>query len=221
VVAVIELDDASHSARDRQLADRRKTKAVESAGLRLVRIPAGPIPSALDLRQIIRAEELELARDTPVATPQRAPSLIDPETAAVLRPVLMLVLVGVVIVGALAMYPSISYSSLKERNSLPTAASPPAMPKALAAMPTPVNTTAVQAAERKRLEATPVLEAQEAADAVAKRKESAWAAYYKAPAACEHPPAWQDQVECGNQYIRAKREFEKRWESQVTASSAQ
>ncbi len=169
---------------------------------------------------MVDAEQLELARERPAATSQRAPSLIDPNTAAVLRPVVMLVLVGVIIVAAVAMYPSISYSSLKERASLPTVASPGPMPVPLPAMGTAVSATAVQAAERMRLEATQALEAQEAADAVAKRKEAAWAAYYKAPAACDHPPAWQDQVECGNQYIRAKREFEKRWESQVTASAA-
>src|SRR6202040_1122724 len=53
VVAVIELDDSYHAARDRKDADQRKAKAVESAGLRLVRIPAGPIPSEAALRELI------------------------------------------------------------------------------------------------------------------------------------------------------------------------
>ena len=47
IVAVIELDDPSHAQPHRQDADARKTKAVESAGLTFVRIPAGPIPSEL------------------------------------------------------------------------------------------------------------------------------------------------------------------------------
>jgi very-short-patch-repair endonuclease len=42
---VIELDDRSHRRADRQDADARKTKALEYAGLRLVRIPAGAQPS--------------------------------------------------------------------------------------------------------------------------------------------------------------------------------
>jgi uncharacterized protein DUF2726 len=54
VVAVIELDDSSHAATDRRNADLRKTKAVESAGLRLVRIPAGELPSPDELRDFIR-----------------------------------------------------------------------------------------------------------------------------------------------------------------------
>jgi len=70
------------------------------------------------------------------------------------------------------------------------------------------------------LDASRALAAQEAADAMAKRKQAAWEAFYKAPATCEHPPAWQDQVECGNEYIRAKREFEKRWEAQGTSPAA-
>jgi very-short-patch-repair endonuclease len=54
IVAVIELDDPSHAQPHRQDADARKTKAVESAGLTFVRIPAGPIPSETDLRRVIR-----------------------------------------------------------------------------------------------------------------------------------------------------------------------
>jgi Protein of unknown function (DUF2726) len=56
VVAVIELDDRSHERRDRQDADARKTKALVDAGLRLVRIPAGVLPSVEKLREIIDAD---------------------------------------------------------------------------------------------------------------------------------------------------------------------
>lgn len=45
-----------------------------------------------------------------------------------------------------------------------------------------------------------------------RRKELAWARYFVAPTACERPPTWEFQVECGNRYMRAKREFEARWE---------
>jgi Protein of unknown function (DUF2726) len=60
VVAVIELDDRSHERRDRQDADARKTKALVDAGLRLVRIPAGELPSEEELREIIDADRASL-----------------------------------------------------------------------------------------------------------------------------------------------------------------
>jgi len=56
IVAVIELDDPSHAQPHRQDADARKTKAVESAGVTFVRIPAGPIPSETDLRRVIQSD---------------------------------------------------------------------------------------------------------------------------------------------------------------------
>jgi len=58
VVAVIELDDRSHERRVRQDADARKTKALVDAGLRLVRIPAGNLPSKEELREIIDADRV-------------------------------------------------------------------------------------------------------------------------------------------------------------------
>jgi hypothetical protein len=42
-------------------------------------------------------------------------------------------------------------------------------------------------------------------------KAEAWARYYVAPPACDKPPNWDFQVECGNRYIRAKRAFEAEW----------
>lgn len=44
-----------------------------------------------------------------------------------------------------------------------------------------------------------------------KQKGVAWAAAYSAPASCEHPVDWNAQVECGNQYMRAKKKFEAQW----------
>jgi hypothetical protein len=58
VVAVIELDDRSHERADRQGADARKNKALADAGLRLVRIPAGGLPSEGKLREIMGADGL-------------------------------------------------------------------------------------------------------------------------------------------------------------------
>jgi hypothetical protein len=49
------------------------------------------------------------------------------------------------------------------------------------------------------------------------KKEQAWARYYVPPADCEKPPSWEFQVECGNRYMRARRDFEAKW-SQGDAS---
>ena len=51
------------------------------------------------------------------------------------------------------------------------------------------------------------LEQQEAA-----RKDAAWQAFFKPKKVCDNPPDSDTQVECGNAYMRAKREFEERWE---------
>ena len=53
IVAVVELDDRSHERWDRQAADARKTKALTDAGIRLVRVPAGALPSDERLKSII------------------------------------------------------------------------------------------------------------------------------------------------------------------------
>lgn len=47
----------------------------------------------------------------------------------------------------------------------------------------------------------------------ARRRERAWQEFYRQPAGCEQPTSWNEQVECGNRYIRAKREFDARWEA--------
>lgn len=51
------------------------------------------------------------------------------------------------------------------------------------------------------------LEQQEAA-----QKEAAWQTFFKPKKICDNPPDSDTQVECGNAYMRAKREFEARWE---------
>lgn len=212
VVAVIELDDSSHAAPNRQKADRRKANALESAGLRLVRIPAGPIPSAADLRRMIRAEQLELCRDAPIAGD--SPTPVRGGIVNMLRPVLSPLLILIAIVGGWAVYSQLLASAS------PKLAIPAHAPIALTVSSTvpPVSMPRVDSAaqqdERRREQAERALAAQRAADALAKRKAAAWSAFYRAPASCEHPAAWADQVECGNQYIRAKKEFEKNWQAQ-------
>jgi uncharacterized protein HemX len=55
------------------------------------------------------------------------------------------------------------------------------------------------------------VELAQSAQEQATRKAAAWEAFYKPRKDCSHPADWNAQVACGNEYIRAKREFEKRW----------
>jgi very-short-patch-repair endonuclease len=66
IVAVIELDDATHERKDRQAADAKKDKALGSAGVQVVRWQAKAIP---DLATIQRAFKPNPAfeRDAPKA----------------------------------------------------------------------------------------------------------------------------------------------------------
>jgi hypothetical protein len=237
VVAVIELDDRSHERRDRQDADARKTKALVDAGLRLVRISAGDLPSKDKLREIIDGDraspgehsqipkihhlvpaepELRLAPDWGSAS-TFAPRA-DHEGAAsraVKVAVAKMVLGGVVLVFGWVVYTQLvpvvvqrAFRPLTVRHVPPSSTVPRSSP-ALA----PVRTTDVsvvagtsqqELAEKRRAEL------QAAAD-LQRQKDHAWLAYYSAPASCEHPVDWKAQVECGNQYMRAKKEFEKQW----------
>jgi hypothetical protein len=60
-----------------------------------------------------------------------------------------------------------------------------------------------QAAQQRALE-----DARRAALEEAARKERAWARFYKRPASCDNNPNPDHMVECANQHIRAKRQFE-------------
>jgi hypothetical protein len=53
VLAVIEIDDASHGRAVRREADNRKAKALGSAGIKLVRIPKGVNPSSEAIRKYV------------------------------------------------------------------------------------------------------------------------------------------------------------------------
>lgn len=53
VVAVIELDDSSHSRASRKKADADKTKAIADAGLRLIRWNVKKMPTAVEIQQAI------------------------------------------------------------------------------------------------------------------------------------------------------------------------
>lgn len=53
ILAVIELDDWTHDKPERQRADQKKTKAIESAGLPLIRFDGRRMPDSKQLRQEI------------------------------------------------------------------------------------------------------------------------------------------------------------------------
>lgn len=53
IVAAIELDDAPHGEAERKIADERKSRALESAGIRLLRFRE--IPDDAQLRQLLAA----------------------------------------------------------------------------------------------------------------------------------------------------------------------
>jgi len=62
--------------------------------------------------------------------------------------------------------------------------------------------------------------AESQAAAFQRQKDRAWLASYSAPVSCEHPVDWKAQVECGNLYMRAKKEFEKQWLVEHAADQA-
>jgi Protein of unknown function (DUF2726) len=228
VVAVIELDDRSHERSDRQYADARKNKALADAGIRLVRVRAGRIPSEDDLRALIDAdsaaeegiqEETVLSLVEPGETYDEAP--IHPwrdgsgaESQELKRIVLKLVGMTILVLGGWFIFSYVLPGAIKvafQALATPQIRVPPAPPQSVPVRrsQTPAaqvvyEPSAEELAERRRA----IL--QQAA-AQQKSKDLAWAAFYSAPASCEHPADWAAQVECGNQYMRAKKRFEERW----------
>jgi hypothetical protein len=59
VVAVIEIDDASHDRPSRRDSDARKQKAIESAGFRFVRIPGRSRATEAAVRQLLGMDPTE------------------------------------------------------------------------------------------------------------------------------------------------------------------
>jgi very-short-patch-repair endonuclease len=223
IVAVIELDDPSHAQPHRQDADARKTKAVESAGLTFVRIPAGPIPSETDLRRVIQSDVTATQAVAAAPTTLRVP---DTEKGAVRRSVVGLAVIIAIIAAGWVIYSQLrtisvtSAVAVKSVAAMPRSAGqgtpmPEFRPAAAALAPLAMRPTAAEQETGKQEKARAAFAAQQMVIETAKRKEKAWAAYYVAPASCEHPPAWKDQVDCGNQHIRAKREFEQQWQAHI------
>jgi hypothetical protein len=226
VVAVIELDDRSHLRADRQAADARKNKALADAGIRLVRIPAGRLPSEDFLRALVDADgrghhsseetpELSLVEDT--YAPERDESADDSSTASreSKRVVLKAVLVVAITLAGWLFFSQVLQDAFKLAFQ-PLATAPARRTSSIrhpsfSVISPQIPTTPIvsqPSAEELALRKQQTLQA---ANALQKKKDQAWAAFYSAPASCEHPSDWTAQVECGNQYMRAKKVFEQRW----------
>ena len=66
--------------------------------------------------------------------------------------------------------------------------------------------------EAKAAQAGSDMEAARLEQQSAARKEAAWQAFFQPKKVCDNPPDSDTQVECGNAYMRAKRDFDARWE---------
>jgi Protein of unknown function (DUF2726) len=247
-VAVIELDDRSHSRADRQAADARKTKALEDAGLRLVRIPAGALPSMEKIQALVDAERQVLVRSRipefqrffPAKSDLRLAndwgrlrtdsSVVGPTDSGgaesrALKLITLKVALGVVVfIGGWFFYSQFVPFALQRgfqplAGSHVPASSAPAIapltwaPARISPPPLDAEPTAEQLAEKKRAQL-------QAATALQKQKDLAWAVFYSAPVLCEHPVDWNAQVECGNQYMRARKLFERRWMGEHASGQA-
>jgi hypothetical protein len=237
-VSVIELDDRSHERADRQAADTRKNKVLADAGVRLVRIPAGALPSEQALREMIDVDwesvirtdgghpahfvaagsDLQLAEEWGRVGEDPTIGLEESrrvETSGLKRGAMKIVFLGIVLVGGWFVVsrflPYVVQRALQPLAVLHVAAASPPVARVIPAKShIPVTSgaaglSAEELAERRRAEI-------QAAAAVKKQKDLAWAAFYSAPASCEHPADWAAQVECGNRHMRAKKEFEMQWE---------
>lgn len=214
VIVVIELDDLPHRRAERQDADQRKTKAVQSAGLRLVRIPAAPIPDIARLRQLLERDPREVLADLRQAA---RPPVFAAGTSAAPRPAISFLIGVAAIVGAWVLF------SQGPKVRQPTAG--PAYPPAMTGAPSKLSTasvvnsaTQVQRPKIKRVDPERAGTTEKDAVALQTRKETAWAAYYIPPASCENPSTRSERVDCRNRFLRARREFELQWKSQKSSN---
>jgi hypothetical protein len=228
VIAVIELDDRSHERADRQDADARKNKALADAGIRLVRVPAGTLPSEDALRalsdtdeqveKVIR-EETVLSLLEPVDTYEEAPMHAwrdnsSAESRELKQVVLKAVALVVLLLGGWLIFSQLLPAAIKaafQPSAMPRVHAPLIPTRPVAVMPTPIPLSPVVAGPTAAELATTKQQAFQVSNALRKKKDLAWAAFYTPPPSCEHPADWKAQVECGNQYMRAKKVFEGRW----------
>jgi Protein of unknown function (DUF2726) len=229
VVTVIELDDPSHERADRQYADSRKNKALADAGIRLVRIPAGTLPSEDVLRALVDGvgaavedspqEETVLSLVEPVDTDEEISAhgwrdRSSAESRELKRVALKAIAVAVLLLGGWFIFsqflPAVVKQALQplapkqvraastQPNSIPVA------PPWISPAPVVFGPSAEELARQKQVQL-------QVASALQRKKDAAWVAFYSAPVSCEHPVDWTAQVECGNQYMRAKKRFEEQW----------
>jgi hypothetical protein len=226
VIAVIELDDRSHERPKRKAADARKNKALADAGIRLVRIPAGRLPTEDDLRKLVNAEgaveegvqeEIVLRLAETVDTYEEISTHgwrddSSAESRELKRVALKAIAVAILVLGGWFIFsqflPAVVKQTLQPlaiprvRAASVTPNSIPIVPPRIPTAPV-ISGPSVEFAWQKRIQL-------QAANVLQKKKDQAWAAFYSAPASCEHPIDWNAQVECGNQYMRAKKVFEQR-----------
>jgi hypothetical protein len=228
VVAVIELDDRTHAWPKRKAADARKNKALADARIRLVRIPAGRLPSPDTLRALVDAGAVEEgAREEAVLSLVQTVDIYDEasmhawrdrsaeESRELKRIVLRAICVAVLLLGGWFTFSQLLPAAIKQAFQ-PLASTPvrrtssarqPSLQVISPRIPAP-PLVSQPGAEESAIQKQPTLQA---ANALQKKKDHAWAAFYSPPASCEHPADWSAQVECGNQYMRAKKRFEEQW----------
>jgi hypothetical protein len=218
VIAVIELDDASHAQSAQLERDARKSKAIRSAGMRLVRLQ-WPIAPDNELRALIADGDTDSLSSVTASTRSS-------EIRANFKPIIRIGLIGaclvsgLIVVTQLAKFPSALLGSVS-RATVGTQV-PKTNSSAQSKLPLPVAPVASLPAigeqvSDKEASARAAAEIRQQMAEQSRRKEAAWKTYYVVPASCEHPPTWSDQVECGNQYIRAKKQFEKQWPAENDA----
>ena len=229
VVTVIELDDRTHAWPKGKAADARKNKALADARIRLVRIPAGRLPSPDTLRALVDAGAVEEGtHEETVLSLVQTVDIHDEasmhawrdnsieESRQVKRVVLRTAAVAILVVCGWFIFSQFLPTVVKQ--ALQPLATPHVRvastpPKSIQVVPRQIPTAPVisgPTAEESRQKRVQL----QAANALQRKKDQAWAAFYSVPASCEHPPSWKDQVECGNRYMRAKKRFEVRWEAE-------
>jgi hypothetical protein len=227
VVVVIELDDRTHAWPKRKAADARKNKALADARIRLVRIPAGRLPSPDTLRALVDAGAVEQGtrEETVLSLMQTVDTYDEPsmhawredsseESREVKRVVLRAIAVAVLLLGGWFIFSQVLPAARKQAFqpfAIPRVRTASTLPKSVAVMPARIPASPVVAGPTAAELATQKQQSFQAANALQKKKDLAWAAFYTPPSSCEHPADWKAQVECGNQYMRAKKVFEQRW----------
>jgi hypothetical protein len=230
VLAVIELDDRTHAWPKRKAADARKNKALADARIRLVRIPAGRLPSPDTLRALVDAGAAEEGtREETVLSLVQSVDIYDEasmhawrddsseESSEVKRVVLRAIAVAVLLLGGWFIFSQVLPAAVKQAFqplAVPRVRAESTLPKSVGAMPARIPASPAVAGPTAAELAAMKQQAFQVAKALQKKEDLAWAAFYTPPASCEHPVDWTAQVECGNLYMRAKRRFEERWEAE-------